>query len=122
MSDVSEQFNFSEWSQLAIEDPAGFEKRRRRVIDQIISHFPEAKQKRLRMLQWRIDRERDRSATPMAACIRLSSMMWDSVLGEHGLLETLNGEYLPGEPRQGKLGRPVSRLPSATILKFPVRH
>lgn len=117
MSEAKEQFNFSEWSQLATEDPAGFEQRRRHVLDQVITNFPEAKQKRLRRLQWRIDRERERSATPMAACIRLSGMMWDAVLGDHGLLDTLNGEFLPGENR-----RYTPRRTSATILKFPIRH
>lgn len=117
MSEAKEQFNFSEWSQLAIDDPAGFERRRRRVLDQVISTFPEAKQKRLRRLQWRIDQERDRSPTPMAACIRLSGMMWDAVLGDNGLLETLQGDFLPGSPHQQKPPRN-----DAVVLKFPVRH
>ena len=117
MSETNEQFNFNEWSQLAIDDPAGFEKRRRRVLDQAISRFPEAKQTRLRRLQWRIDQERDRSPTPMAACIRLSGMMWDAVLGDHGLLESLQGDYLPGGARYQK-----ARKNDAVVLKFPVRH
>ena len=32
---------------------------------------------------------RQRSRTPLAACIRMSEMMWDSLLGEGGLRDTL---------------------------------
>jgi hypothetical protein len=44
---------------------------------------------RLAGLQWRIDIERERAGTPLAASVRLSRMMWDNVTGPYGLLEQL---------------------------------
>ncbi len=106
------EFDFSGLSQLADEDPQAFERRRAELIEELIQSAPVAKQHRLRCLQWRIDQERRLCKTPMAACIKLSRMMWESVLGENGLLENLNhlknGDFEP-------------RLAMATdnILSFP---
>jgi len=82
-------FDFSEWSNLASSDPKAFEQRRELAIEKAILSMPDAKQQRMRRLQWRIDQERRLSKTPMAACIKLSNMMWENVLGENGLLDHL---------------------------------
>jgi hypothetical protein len=116
MPGTRESFNFTEWSRLAAEDPVAFETHRRNAIDRMIRNFPESKQQRMRKLQWRIDQERDLSKTPMAACIRLSQMMWDAVLGEQGLLETIQGN------RELLRGGAPKKAHSATVLNFPVRH
>jgi hypothetical protein len=63
---------------LARSDPQAFEQRRLQLIEEIISAAPEAHRARLRGLQFRIDLERQRSATSLGACIRLNTMMWDS--------------------------------------------
>ncbi len=83
--------NFDEWSALASTDPEAFERLRASLVSQVLERAPERRQDRLRGLQWRIDRVRERSATPLAACIRISGMMWDSVMGEGGLVEALQG-------------------------------
>jgi hypothetical protein len=83
--------NFDEWAALAATDPEAFERQRASLVNQVLDHTPERRQERLRGLQWRIDRVRERSATPLAACIRISGMMWDSVMGEGGLVEVLQG-------------------------------
>ncbi len=108
-------FQFDEWSRLAARDPAGFEERRRAVIADFIEGCPAARRQRLRSVQWRVDRERERSATPLAACIRLSEMMWRSFAGESGLRESLRrlraGEAAPANAK------------SAQVLPFRVhRH
>lgn len=96
-------FVFEEWRQLAETNPEAFEFTRQRMIDALID---EAKcSDRLRRLQWRIDKERERSANPMSACVRLSSMMLDSVYGDGGLAKTLNGS-----PRR----RPPAKILSLT--------
>jgi hypothetical protein len=82
-------FDFNEWSNLATTDPHAFEKRREMAIEKVISTMSDAKQERIRRLQWRIDQERSLCKTPMAACIKLSHMMWDNVLGKNGLLDNL---------------------------------
>jgi hypothetical protein len=83
-------FDFNEWSYLAKTDMQAFEDKRRHTIDQAILRLSSERQQRLRGLQWRIDQVRERASNPMAACLEISSMMWDSLLGENGLLEAIN--------------------------------
>lgn len=99
-------FDFDRWRYLAENDPPGFERRRREALERIIQSAPPAKRQRLRALQWRIDQVRRRSATPLGACVHLTRMMWQAVLGERGLLEAL----------QGHGARPRRR---ARVLPFP---
>jgi len=105
-------FDFSEWSDLAAKDPKAFEKRREQTIEAAIQSMPGAKQQRIRALQWRIDQERKRSKSPMAACIRLSDMMWENLIGENGLLDNLR--YVDHAKT-----RPSAQKTSANILEFP---
>jgi len=85
----TEPFDFDEWLELATRDPEGFEKRRQAVIENYLSSLPLSKQRRLRGLQFRIDMERRRAHTAMGACIKLSSMMWDALVGPGGLTTSL---------------------------------
>ncbi len=84
---VSPAFDFDEWERLARTDPDAFEERRRLAIEELISRASEDRRQRLRGLQFRVDMERQRAPTPMAACLRLYTMMWDSVIGPDGLQE-----------------------------------
>ncbi len=89
-------FDFKTWSELANNDPEGFEARRAHAIEEVIRSAPPRIQARLRRLQWKLDQVRHTSATPMAACIRMNHMMWDRVTGPGGLLETLiEGRHTP---------------------------
>ncbi len=92
--------DFDAWSRMAALNPDAFEKMRQAVIDEFINSVPRARQPRLRRLQWRIDQERRAAATPIGACIRISRMMWDRIMGEHGLLQRLEelSETLGGKP------------------------
>jgi hypothetical protein len=110
-----DKIDFDEWMVLARSDPDEFERRRRILIEKTISRASARSQPRLRCLQWRIDMERQRARTPLAACLRLSSMMWDSVVGESGLLHALDAF------RRGSLSELAARAPAATIMVFP-RH
>ncbi len=83
------QFDFDEWAILAADDPAAFEAHRAALIEAFIDSTPRERQQRLRRLQWKIDRTRECAPNPVAACIRISKMMWDSLLGDGGLLEAL---------------------------------
>jgi hypothetical protein len=105
-------FDFSEWSSLADTDPKAFEVRREQAIESVIQSMPDARQERMRRLQWRIDQERRLAKSPMAACIRLSNMMWENVLGKNGLLDNL--QHLD----QQRL-RHSSMTDNANILPFP---
>lgn len=111
---MAKQFNridFDYWLQLAQDDPERFESLRSATLESHISKAPEAQQNRLRCLQWRIDRMRENAKTPMAACINISNLMWDSaqhlVLSCQHLQQVYNGQN--------------SHLPKATVLKFVPR-
>ncbi len=82
-------FDFDDWVRLARKNPEAFEARRRRAIEAVIRDAPEPRRHRLRGLQWRIDHTRHRAGDPLTACAQISRMMWERLLGEHGLLETL---------------------------------
>ena len=100
---------FETWAQLAQSDPAAFEARRARVIEDLILGMPEHKRQRMRCLQWKIDQVRAQCRTPMAACVKLSEMMWDSLVGPGGLKDAL--ERLSTDS--------PAPLPKARVMKFP---
>lgn len=93
---MAENFNFDEWSCLARVAPDEFETRRHSAIEKLIANGTNAR--RLRGLQCRIDLERIRARTPLKACLRLSSMMWDSLDQCRGALNRfteVTGHYAP---------------------------
>ena len=79
------EIDFDTWSEVARSDPEAFESMRLAAIEAVIESAPEGNRERLRRLQWRIDQERRLARTPMAACLRISRMMWRAVLGPGGL-------------------------------------
>ena len=79
------EIDFDTWSELARNDPEAFERMRLEAIEAVIATAPAENRERLRCLQWRIDQERRLARTPIAACMRISRMMWRAVLGEGGL-------------------------------------
>jgi hypothetical protein len=111
-------FDFDEWSRLAKDDPSAFEERRIALIEAYLRQFPQPGQRRLRGLQFRIDMVRRRARTPMGACLKISSMMWESLLGRHGLKTALDA--LLGYPSQSVLAPPLPSpgATSARILPF----
>jgi hypothetical protein len=80
---------FDEWAALAKSDPQAFETQRRQVIDRAIRAAPAARQQQLRRIQWKLDQIRSTSRTPMAACLRMNRLLWESLSGENGLLAGL---------------------------------
>jgi hypothetical protein len=109
------QIDFDDWSELAARDPDAFERRRAAVLEEFIQQAPENRQQRLRRLQWRIDRTRELAPTPLAACVKISQMMWDSLLGDSGLLEAL-------EQLQAPKRAPKQPPRSAAVLDFKRLH
>ncbi len=82
-----EKFNFEEWRRLAEENPAAFEEKRKKVIEDFISSFPPEKQKRLWEMQLLIDAERQMSKTPLEACQRIMDILTESAYKKGGLLD-----------------------------------
>jgi hypothetical protein len=104
------EFDFDTWSALAQSDRAEFERRRQALLEAAIASASPELQPRLRALQWRIDVERERAATPLAACIKLSSMMWESFYELHAALNgaaparrsSRSATILPFQPKNAK--------------------
>ncbi|GAB4347614.1 MAG: hypothetical protein Kow006_07530 [Gammaproteobacteria bacterium] len=92
-------WDFNDWMELASSDPEAFEARREEAIEALIEDSPAERRHRLRCLQWRIDRVRERSSSPLAGCISVYEMMWDSLLGDGGLVEALH-EAAGATPRR----------------------
>jgi len=82
-------FDFDTWSVMAQQDPDKFEMMRQQLIDDLIENTPEHHKPRIIGLQWQIDQIRRQANNPMAACLQISNLMWDNVLGEKGLLNAL---------------------------------
>ena len=83
--------DFDTWAMMAKERPDDFEVMRQAALEAFFARVPTDHRDRLRRLQWRVDQERRLARTPMAACVRISRMMWRSLLGEGGLRDKLNG-------------------------------
>jgi hypothetical protein len=103
---------FDAWARLAREDPQAFEQQRNELLERAILDAPERLRQRLRGLQWKLDRIRTTSATPLAASIRMQQLLWDSVTGPNGLLTRLRS--IENTPTSGKTCRS-----SSNIVKFP---
>ncbi len=109
--------DFDEMLALAKTDPATFEAKRAEYIESFLTSVPVEKQTRLRGLQWQIDQTRQLARTPMASCIAISSMMWDSLnlLGDQQ--RKLVG-LSTGQPINIKKSAPTAK---GTIIRFPAR-
>ena len=97
----STRLDFDYLTELAQSDPSEFERLRRHAIESYIATLPAERQQRMRRLQWRIDQER-RNHSPMGACLKLSKMMWDHLLGPGGLVVLMKGDS-SDPPRSGKV-------------------
>ncbi|VAX10190.1 hypothetical protein MNBD_GAMMA25-659 [hydrothermal vent metagenome] len=104
-----DNIDFEHWSEVARVDPAAFEAMRTDVINACINNAPRDRHQRLRGLQWQIDCLREKSSNPLSACIKISSMMWDTMQQLGKLSQKLN------KPEQ----MPSTREPDkATVLAF----
>jgi len=66
---------------MAEQDPQALERLRSELVENLIAGAQdEVLKQRLRGLQFRIDLERERSTSPLSACVRLSQMMHESLL------------------------------------------
>lgn len=115
-TDFCFSFDFDDWSRLAKDDPSAFEARRLALIEEFLRQFPQPDQQRLRGLQFRIDMVRRRARTPMGACLKISSMMWESLLGSHGLKTAL--DTLIGYPNHAVPATSTGLAPSARVIPF----
>ena len=85
-------FDFDAWMALYESDPEEFERCRTSLIQSVIDTAPRHDQRRLNGLQFQIDMERRRADSPMQACLRISSMMWDMFEQMRSNLNELMGQ------------------------------
>ena len=91
---------------MAEEDPERLELLRRSMMAALIDSAPnEQIKKRLRGLRFKIDLERERAKTPMAACITLSEMMHESLAELHRALVDPNAR--------------AQKVEKADVVEFP---
>jgi len=107
--------NFDEMLALAKTDPDTFEAKREAYIESFLTSIPKDKQGRLRGLQWQIDQKRQLARTPMASCIAISNLMWNSLQ----LLGQQQRELAAGETPPFVNIQPASA--KTTIIPFPSR-
>jgi len=105
------ELDFDEAMELARKDPEAFEQYRRDVIEALIARAPERNRQHLRCLQWRIEQERKLASNPIAACVKLYQMMWDSFAGESGLVDTIHNVRNSAHSME-------SLQPKAKVLSF----
>lgn len=92
---------------MARNDPQGLETLRRSLTDAVIAAASnEITRRRLRGLQFRVDMERRRATTPLAATIRISEMMCRSLADLHRSMVT---------PADGAADVPLA---PATVIPF----
>lgn len=106
-------FDFSEWKELARNDPKEFERRRVAMIEGVIASAPQDVQRRLRGIQFQADMECKKASNPLSATIRLSRMMWESFAE---LREALNKLTSPGA------GQPPPAQPRPASNIVPLRN
>jgi hypothetical protein len=107
--------DFDSWLTLARSDPRAFEDCRDRIINDAILRAPRHKQLRLRRMQWKLDQIRNTSRTPMIACLRMNRMLWESVIGDNGLLHRLI------QPDVSRRRATAMDQPTAVVIPFKQR-
>ena len=113
MTDISIcEIDFEVWASLASSEPQSFEKLRRDKISALINNSTKCNQHRLRCLQWRIDKIRDKNKdSPMASCIAISELMWDTFQHLSDLLQ---------DKAENGLSTPTPVM-QANIIPFPAK-
>lgn len=112
--------DFDTLKTMASEDPAALEKLRQNLVQQVIDAAPPRSKQRLEGLQFQIDCQRKLAKTPLAACIKISEMMHESL----DTLRTLLNE-VSNKTEQSGSGISVSLIsadlpgsPQADVLPF----
>ena len=120
MSDPSnrkpEDYAFEDWRHLHETDPDAFELRRKEALESVIQSAPPDMQARLRGLQFRVDMERARAGSDLAACLKAQSMMWDSLTRLRDALSELSSIQKDGTLGAVARGRAEAR--KATVIPF----
>ncbi|MBC7779951.1 MAG: DUF3135 domain-containing protein [Proteobacteria bacterium] len=119
--DATSGFDFDEWRRLHSADPQAFEQRRVAAIESVIAQAPTAIRPRLRGVQFRLDLERSRAGSDLAACLKTHAMMWESLARLRDTLARLSTVTVPIDGRNLAPAAPT-RTRSATVIPFRQRR
>jgi hypothetical protein len=111
-----QDFVFEDWQRLHETDPDAFELRRKEALDAVIEAAPADMQQRLRGVQFRVDMERSRAGSDLAACLKAHSMMWDSLVRLRDALAELS--ELQKDGVLGAVARAPAEVRTATVIPF----
>lgn len=112
LGELTELPDPDELHRLAEQQPEALEALRQHMVQQLIDQSPQRLKPRLQGLQFRIDMERERCKTPMAACLRLSTMMHDCLADLH---DSLLGRYEPAVDGKASVTCMHSRTPLSQV-------
>lgn len=113
-----EKMNWDAWRELAQNNPAEFEVRRKAALEAVINSATPSHQRKLRGLQFRIDLAREHSKHPLGAAIKIHSMMWAEFTELQKALNELR-EQLNG--KSTSLAPAVAQTRTAQVLPFRPR-
>jgi hypothetical protein len=108
-------FDFDAWAMLARTAPDEFERQRRDIVEKHISSSQNVR--RMRGLQCSIDMERIRARTPMKACLRISTLMWDAFINLNNAMNTAMGKYCESSSALSHSAGGVAK-----VIYFPTKH
>lgn len=111
-----EDYVFEDWRHLHETDPDVFELRRNEALESVIQSAPSDMQARLRGLQFRVDMERTRAGSDLAACLKAQSMMWDSLVRLRDALLDLS--IVQKDGALGAVGLARAEVRKATVIPF----
>lgn len=107
--------SFDKLRDMAQNNPDELERLRIELCEQLIHEAPEQYRRRLRGLQFRIDMERRKAKSPMAACITISGMMHDSFDKLRMALNEAAGNVAPSQPAHTSVSQASAE---AKVLPF----
>lgn len=117
---------FDTLMEMAQQDPQALEALRQKLTDEIVEQSNQKQRRKLEQLRFRIEGERYRATTPLASCIRLSSLMHDTLYHLNIHLEKLQQptSSLDTTTMSPTLSTASSKTPnqSAKILPFVKRY
>jgi len=111
-----QDYAFEDWQRLHETDPEAFELRRKEALEAVIQSAPADMQQRLRGVQFRVDMERARAGSDLAACLKAHSMMWDSLVRLRDALSELSD--LQKDGMLGAVARTPVEARTATVIPF----
>ena len=106
------EFDFDEWKELHANDPEAFEEKRIEWLTHCIVDSPQQYHKRLNGIMFRVNAIRQIEKNPMQTCIKVSSMMMDSLNDMRSFLSELNHVLLTPDTQSN------TEATSADILDF----